>query len=111
MPSVADECWKLSGNCGRWAAETSDDATRSAFRQMAKVWAQLAFSLNFTPPPRDEPDDEEVIEGPETLKKMASEKPPILTEPEHPPENAADHHRSAQQQRLSLPSKTPFPKR
>jgi hypothetical protein len=54
MPSVADECWKLAGDCGRWAAESHDDATRQAFRQMAKVWAQLAFGLNFTPPPRNE---------------------------------------------------------
>jgi hypothetical protein len=54
-PSSADECWRLSGECGRWAAESGDNATRAAFRQMAKVWAQLAFSLNFTPPRRNEP--------------------------------------------------------
>lgn len=110
MPSAADECWKLSGNCGRWAAESHDDATRLAFRQMSKVWAQLAFSLNFAPPPRNEPLDAEVIESSEPLKKAASEKPPILMEPEYTPESHADHRR-AQQQRLSLPSRTLSPKR
>ena len=53
---------------------------------MAKVCAQLAFSLNFTPPPRDERVHVEIFEGSETLKKEASEQPPILTEPEHTPE-------------------------
>jgi len=37
------------------AAESSDGATRSAFRQMSKVWAQLAFSQNFTAPTWKEP--------------------------------------------------------
>jgi hypothetical protein len=55
MSSAADECWKLAGDCGRWAAESSDGATRSAFRQMSKVWAQLAFSQNFTAPTWKEP--------------------------------------------------------
>src|SRR6478609_4135886 len=81
MPSsAADDCWRLSGECGRWAAESHDNATRDAFRQMGKVWAQLAFSLNFTPPTRTEPVDQEIIEGSETPKNPVSGKPPILTE-------------------------------
>jgi len=110
MPSSADECWRLSGDCGRWAAESGDDATRAAFRQMAKVWAQLAFSLNFTPPPRNEP-----VEGSEASKNPPSENPPILTEPEHRTSDSDaekdSRHRTPQQQRLSLPSRTPFPER
>lgn len=50
MSSSADECWKMAAECGHWAEESRDDATRQAFRQMAKAWAQLAFSQDFTPP-------------------------------------------------------------
>jgi hypothetical protein len=50
MTSSAVDCWRLSGDCSRWAEESRDDATRLAFRQMAEVWAQLAFSEDFTNP-------------------------------------------------------------
>ena len=50
MSSSGDECWKMAAECGHWAEESQDDATRQAFRQMAKAWAQLAFSQDFTPP-------------------------------------------------------------
>ena len=59
MPSAADECWRLSGDCSRWAEECSDNAARLAFRQMAKVWAQLAFSHHFTMPSDDASADTE----------------------------------------------------
>jgi hypothetical protein len=48
MSSSGDECWKMAAECGHWAEETQDDATRQAFRRMAKAWAQLAFSEDFT---------------------------------------------------------------
>jgi hypothetical protein len=48
MSSSGDECWKMAAECGHWAEESQDDATRQAFRQMAKAWAQLAFSEDFT---------------------------------------------------------------
>jgi hypothetical protein len=50
MTSLANDCWRLSGYCSRWAQESRDNATRLAFRQMAQVWAQLAFSEEFTNP-------------------------------------------------------------
>jgi hypothetical protein len=40
----------MAAECGHWAEESQDDATRQAFRQMAKAWAQLAFSQDFTRP-------------------------------------------------------------
>jgi hypothetical protein len=104
MASSADDCWRLSGDCGRWAAESSDDATREAFRQMAKVWAQLAFSLNFTPPPLDQ----EIIDGSEASKNAAPE-------PEHRTSDSDEgndsRQRTPQPQRLSLPSRRRFPER
>jgi hypothetical protein len=50
MSSSDDVCWRLAGECGRWADEAQDRATREAFRQMAKVWAQLAFGYHYKPP-------------------------------------------------------------
>jgi hypothetical protein len=50
MQSSADECWRIAAECGHWAEESHDEATRLAFRQMAKAWAQLAFGQDFTPP-------------------------------------------------------------
>ena len=52
MASSTDDCWKLAGECGRWAEEAQESATRLAFRQMAKVWAQLAFGQHFQVPGR-----------------------------------------------------------
>jgi hypothetical protein len=65
MQSSADECWKIAAECGNWAEESRDEATRIAFRQMAKAWAELAFSLDFTPP-EDQPVDLPSSESSET---------------------------------------------
>jgi hypothetical protein len=48
MQSSADDCWRMAAECGHWAEESDDEATRLAFRQMAKAWAQLAFGQDFT---------------------------------------------------------------
>lgn len=50
MATSDDDCWKLAGECGRWAEEAEDKATRDAFRQMATAWAQLAFGCHFRMP-------------------------------------------------------------
>jgi ferric-dicitrate binding protein FerR (iron transport regulator) len=50
MKSSDDDCWRLAGECSRWAEEAQDKATREAFRQMAKVWSQLAFGYHFKLP-------------------------------------------------------------
>jgi hypothetical protein len=65
MQSSADECWRIAAECGHWAEESHDEATRLAFRQMAKAWAQLAFSQDFTPPER-RPANPQSSEGSET---------------------------------------------
>ena len=106
--SGADDWWRLSGECGRWAAESHDNATRDAFRHMAKVWAQLAFSLNFTSPTRNEPVDAQVIEGSGVSKNVTSEKSPILTEAS---DSHAEKKDTPQERRVSLPARTPFPER
>jgi hypothetical protein len=55
----------MAAECGHWAEESHDEATRQAFRQMAKAWAQLAFSQDFTPPDQ-QPVDPQSSESPET---------------------------------------------
>ena len=50
MTSLAEECWRLSKDCGQWAVESRDGAARLAFRQMATAWARLAFDEEFTSP-------------------------------------------------------------
>jgi hypothetical protein len=50
MATSDDDCWRLAGECGRWADEAEDKPTRDAFRQMAKAWAQLAFGRHFKMP-------------------------------------------------------------
>ena len=50
MKTVADDCWQIAAQCERWAEESQDDATRLAFRQMAKAWAKLAFGEEFGAP-------------------------------------------------------------
>ena len=49
MKTVADDCWQIAAKCEHWAEESQDDATRLAFRQMAKALAGLAFSEQFGP--------------------------------------------------------------
>ena len=68
MKTVADDCWQIAAKCEHWAEESQDDATRLAFRQMAKAWAELAFSQDFTPPERqpvDPPSSESSETSPE----------------------------------------------
>jgi hypothetical protein len=65
MQSSADECWRIAAECGHWAEESHDEAIRLAFRQMAKAWAQLAFSQDFTPPGH-QPVDPQSAESSET---------------------------------------------
>jgi hypothetical protein len=43
MPSVADDCWRLSADCSHWAEESRDNSARLAFRQMALAWRQDLF--------------------------------------------------------------------
>jgi hypothetical protein len=50
VASSADDSWNLAGECGRCAEEAQESATRIVFRQMAKVWPQLAFGQHFKPP-------------------------------------------------------------
>jgi len=45
--SSTDDRWKLAGECSRWTEEPQEHATRIAFRQMARVWAQLACGQHF----------------------------------------------------------------
>ena len=47
MKTVADDCWQIAAKCEHWAEESQDDATRLAFRQMAKALEGLAFSEQF----------------------------------------------------------------
>jgi hypothetical protein len=39
----ADEYLSYARECRRWALETSDEAAREAFLEMAKVWTQLGL--------------------------------------------------------------------
>jgi hypothetical protein len=50
METPAEACWRLSKACGQWAAASSDNAARIAFRQMATEWARLAFNEEFISP-------------------------------------------------------------
>ena len=65
MQSSADDCWRMAAECGHWAEESHDEATRLAFRQMAKAWAQLAFGQDFTPSDH-QPTDSAYSESSET---------------------------------------------
>jgi hypothetical protein len=65
MQSSADDCWRIAAECRHWAEESRDEATRLAFRQMAKAWAQLAFGQDFTRPDH-QPADQPILESSET---------------------------------------------
>ena len=93
MNTVADECWKIAAECEHGAEESQDNATRLAFRQIAKALAGLAFSENFAP--TDEP-----------IGQVRSENSKAA---EHAPK--VDAEQRDRTQRLSLRSPTPFPKR
>jgi hypothetical protein len=107
MPSVADDCWRLSADCSHWAEESRDNSARLAFRQMALAWAGLAFSQDF------------ILPTDQKLDPTSSE-----TEQVAPAENTASSQVDAwgleqttrasindspeQRERLSLPSPIPL---
>ena len=68
----------MAAECGHWAEESQDDATRQAFRQMAKAWAQLAFSQDFT-----RPDAKRAGESPEPVNTESPEVRPADTRLRH----------------------------
>ena len=70
MTSSAEDCWRLSEDCSRWAVESRDSTARSAFRQMATAWAQLASSQEFISTVADEHTNQ--IPGPLPAEKAAS---------------------------------------
>mgnify|MGYP001278553857 CR=1 FL=1 len=118
MRSAAEECWILSENCSRWAEESRDDATRLAFRQMAKTLAELAFIHHFTP--TDERIDTARSENSETTPAEHAPPSPSFVMPLTENENdglesdvdtEVDAEKRDRKQRLSLPSPTLFPKR
>ena len=116
MKTVADDCWQMAVQCEHWAEESQDDATRLAFRQMAKAWAKLAFSEEFGP-------TEGSVDSEDLDDAALSEHPPPspsfeMPLAEHEEEGLdsdgdaeVDPENRAPTQRLSLPSRTPFPKR
>jgi hypothetical protein len=116
MKTVADDCWQIAAKCEHWAEESQDDATRLAFRQMAKALAGLAFSEQFGAA--------EGSTGSEDLEATLSEHTPSSPSFEMPlaehiedkdlerdVDVEVDAENRAPTKRLSLPSRTPFPKR
>ena len=82
MTSSADDCWRLSKDCGRWAAECRDSATRIAFRQMATAWSRFAFSEEFASP-SDQRIDQAALESSDpTPAANAAPSPVVLSESE-----------------------------
>jgi hypothetical protein len=123
MPSVADDCWRLSADCSHWADQSRDNAARLAFRQMAIAWAAFAFSQDFVLP-TDEQVRPTSPDGPEVapVENMASSDveneqiAPIRdaevdVERHQQATRARTNDSSGQRERLSLPSSIPFPKR
>ena len=115
MKTVADECWRIAAECEHWAEESPDDATRLAFHQIAKALAGLAFSEEFGSTER--PTDSEDLEAtlPEHTPPSPSFETPLA---EHEDEDLerdvdaeVDAEKRATTERLSLPSRAPFPKR
>jgi len=76
MTSSAEECWRLSRDCGRWAAEVRHGDARLAFRQMSTAWARLAFSEEFTSPVNEQIDPLSADDSNATIKDPSSP-PPI----------------------------------
>jgi hypothetical protein len=110
MTSSAETCWRLSRDCGQWAAESRDSAARLAFRQMARAWARVAFSEEFTPAvdERIDPPSSESSE-PTPAEKQASSLLMPPSENAEPEVNSSRDWRTARE-RLSLPLPTLFPK-
>jgi hypothetical protein len=96
--------------------ESEDDATRLAFRQMAKAWAKLAFGEEFGAPERSS-DSEDLDDAtlPDHAPRSSSFEVPLAEHEEEDLESDVDVEVDAENraptQRLSLPSRTPFPKR
>jgi hypothetical protein len=117
MKTVADECWRIAAECEHWAEESQDDATRIAFRQMAKAWAKLAFGEEFGPTEgsMDSEDLDEATPSPKHTPPSPSLETPLAEHEEEDLESDVDAEGDAEDraptQRLSLPSRAPFPKR
>jgi hypothetical protein len=115
MKTVADDCWQIAAQCEHWAEESQDDATRLAFRQIARALAGLAFSDEFGP--TEGLMDSEDLEA--TLSEHTPPSPSFeMPLAEHEDEDLesdvdaeVDAENRAPTQRLSLPSRTPFPRR
>ena len=91
MTSSAEECWRLSWDCGLWAAESRHGDARLAFREMATAWARLAFGEEFTSPPVD------------PLSAEDSSNAPTIKDPSSPPP-VRKRHWTSPRERLSLRS-------
>ena len=134
MTSSAEDCWRLSGDCSRWAMESGDNAARLAFRQMATAWARLAFSEEFASPAADEHIDPTSSETSEPIPAENATSSPVVPPPTVSETGAADSNHAAevdvgnydhttraspdktsdlswQHKRLSLRSRISFPKR
>jgi hypothetical protein len=117
MKTVADNCWQIAAQCEHWAEESQDDATRLAFRQMAKALAGFAFSEECGPT-EGSVDSEDPVEA--TLSERPQPSPsfemPLAEHEDEDLESDVDAEVDAEEnrapaQRLSLLSRTPFPKR
>jgi hypothetical protein len=73
METSAEACWRLSKACGQWAAESRDTGARIAFREMARGWARLAFTEEFTSPAGERIDSQKSEASP--AKLLASSLP------------------------------------
>ena len=134
MTSSAEDCWRLSGDCSRWAMESGDSAARLAFRQMATAWARLAFSEEFAFPAADEHVDPTSSETSEPIPAENATSSPVVPPPTVSETGTADSNHAAevdvgnydhtthaspdktpdlswQHKRLSLRSRISFPKR
>jgi hypothetical protein len=115
MTSSAEDCWRLSNECGRWAAECRDGAARKAFRQMATAWSRLAFSEEFAHPTHEQIEPVSVESSQPVPAANATPSPVLLSEAEVNDVGKYDRtsiekisDSSRQQERLSLPPPTRF---
>ena len=96
MTSSAEDCWRLSGDCSRWAMESGDSAARLAFRQMATAWARLAFSEEFASPAADEHIDPTSSETSEPIPAENATSSPVVPPPTVSETGAADSNHAAE---------------
>lgn len=111
MTSTAENCCRLSRDCGQWAVESRDNAVRVAFRQMSKGWARVAFSEEFTlaADERIEPLKSENAE-PTAVEKLALSLSPPQTSTQ-PVTGATARVRFSIRFRTLLPKAKPWDKR